>query len=225
MTAPLRCEKRQSEDQGEFLCLNAVPETFPPRDWDKEYMSGVNKKAVGYTSKPTPVTEEGNLIKFPKELIIGAEQVAAINSKFQHTFLVGEAGSGKTIVLLAVLYKYTGKHVKKKNLKKVHFLIPSSKSELRAYVESFIERNCRQEWTYLGDYTNLWECQFCSENIYLIDEFEEIENCGYLLPVWCKLWISHTTVDSAEPNFDFDGGCRMSVSEKLQHDKLFTECS
>ena len=192
--------------------LNFVPEAFPPRDWDREYRSGVNKKAVGYTSKPTPVTEDGNLIEFPKELIFGVEQVAAINSNFQHTFLIGEAGSGKTIVLLALLYKYAGKHVRKKNLKKVHFLIPSSKQELRTNVESFIKRNCQKEWTYLGDYTSLWKYQFCSENIYLIDEFEgEIENPGSLLPVWSKLWISHTTVDSAQPHFI--RSCRISVFE------------
>ena len=189
---------------------NFVPEVFPPRDWDKEYRSGVNKKAVGYTSKPTPVTEDGDLIKFPKELIFGVEQVAAINSNYQHTFLIGEAGSGKTIVLLAVLYKYTGKHVKKKNLKKVHLLIPSSKQELRTNVESFIERNCQKEWTNLNNYTVLTGYPFCSDNIYLIDEFEG--EADFVLPSYAKMWISHTTVDSAEPQFI--RGCRIKCFQK-----------
>ena len=45
-------------------------------------------------------------VNFPKELVMGPEQIEAINSTTPVTYLIGEAGSGKTTVLLALLYKF-----------------------------------------------------------------------------------------------------------------------
>ena len=109
------------------------------------------------------------------------------------------------------------------NLKKVHFLIPKAKSDLRGHVESFIARNCQEKWVLLGDYASIKSIPFCSDNIYLIDEvYVGSQDDITELPVWAKLWISHTTVDSQEaskpiifPMFDAIDAKGQSVQSTL----------
>ena len=106
---------------------------------------------------------------FPEELLLGPDQVKAINSEAGTTLIIGEAGTGKTLVLLAVLFKYSGKHVNEKKLRRVIFLIPKSKIHFRKDVELFIEKYCQKDWIQIRDFTDQFLC--CRDNIYLMDEF------------------------------------------------------
>ena len=171
-------------------------------EWENEWQKGAGKDSVSYPkpTKQTPRDKRGNVIKYPEELILGPEQIDAIKSIKNHNIIIGEAGSGKTTVLLAVLYKYAGKHVggkqKVKKMRKVHFLIPETKTELRKYVGSFIDRNCKKTLVQLGNYDVIKKLSYCSENIYLIDEFY-VESLNFnVLPSWAKIWLVHTSFDS-----------------------------
>ena len=108
-------------------------------------------------------------VLFPEELLLGPDQIKAINSKADATFIVGEAGTGKTLVLLAVLFKYTGKHVSEKKLRQVVFCIPKNKIQFRKDVELFIKKYCQEDWAQIRD--TIDECLTCKDNIYLVDEF------------------------------------------------------
>ena len=167
--------------------------------WENEWQKSDGKDSVSY-QKQTTRDKRGNVINYPEELILGPEQIDAIKSIKNHTIIIGEAGSGKTTVLLAVLYKYAGKHVggkqKVKKLRKVHFLIPETKTELRKYVESFIDRNCKKTFVQVGNYDVIRKLNWCSENIYLIDEFYVKDRNFNLLPSWAKIWLVHTSFDS-----------------------------
>ena len=86
-------------------------------------------------------------------------------------FLIGEAGCGKTTTLLALLFKYTGKHVSYKKLKKVVFFIPREKVHFRKDVMKFILENCRGEWAQLCPLSFLQKETLSTDTVYLIDEF------------------------------------------------------
>ena len=88
-----------------MICL----ELYPPVNANELFNKEAAKHSLGMG--------KNKIINFPKELVKGPEQIAAINSTTQTTYLIGEAGSGKTTVLLALLYKFTRKHVKPKKLR------------------------------------------------------------------------------------------------------------
>ena len=94
-------------------------------------------------------------VKFPTDLVLGPEQLEAINSDKEINLLIGEAGSGKTTVLLAILFKYTGKHLKHRDLRKVIFIIPGTKVAFTKYVERFIKENCIPDCVHLCNLSNL----------------------------------------------------------------------
>ena len=85
---------------------------------------------------------------------------------------------------------------KNEGLKKVHFLIPETKTDLRRDVEFFVEKYCSQTWVQLGSYDIIKRLSFCSENIYLIDEFYVKDLNFNVLPSWAKIWLVHTSFDS-----------------------------
>ena len=94
-------------------------------------------------------------VKFPTDLILGPEQLDAINSDANVNLLIGEAGSGKTTVLLAILFEFTGKHLKYCDLRKVIFIIPERKVAFTKYVEGFIKEYCIPDCVYLHNFSNL----------------------------------------------------------------------
>ena len=94
-------------------------------------------------------------VKFPSDLVLGPEQLDAINSTEEVNFLIGEAGSGKTTVLLAVLFKHAGKHLKLGDLRKVVFIIPERKLAFTKYVRSFINEYCVPDCVYLHNFSNV----------------------------------------------------------------------
>ena len=88
-------------------------------------------------------------VRFPANLVMGPEQLEAINSNAKINLLIGEAGSGKTTVLLAILFKHTGKHLKHRDLRNVLFIIPKQKVAFRKYVVGFIKKHCIPDCVYL----------------------------------------------------------------------------
>ena len=96
-------------------------------------------------------------VKFPANLVLGPEQLEVINSNAQFNLLIGEAGSGKTTVLLAILFKHTGKHLKHRDLRNVIFIIPKQKVAFTKYVAGFIKKHCIPDCVYLRYFTDLPE--------------------------------------------------------------------
>ena len=127
-------------------------------------------EAVGFT---TSVKRKNTQLKFPTELIFGLEQLEVVNnrSKVRIFLITGEAGCGKTTTLLAILFKYTGKHVAETRRRKVEFFIPQEKVYLRRDIRSFVERNCVSEWVKISPLNCLNTTLINTENVYLIDEF------------------------------------------------------
>ena len=107
------------------------------------YCSKTESKEI----KQSVAWSEKTVIEFPKTLVFGPEQQKAImHSKRRVTVLMGEPGSGKTTVLLALLFKYTGKHVSERQKKKVVFSIPPHKTTFRDDIYSFIKEFCSRDW-------------------------------------------------------------------------------
>ena len=113
---------------------------------------------------------------FPELLVMGPEQLEIIRESDDHSrcVLVGEAGCGKTFILLYMLYKNTSKHLSESDCKKVVFVIPQEKTELRTFVEKFIHENCNKDyvevisvWSYRKNLINT----FGKVEIILFDEF------------------------------------------------------
>ena len=126
--------------------------------------------AVGWNSKNQA---QNRSFKFPTDLVLGPEQLQVINQKLNSklTILVGEAGCGKTTTLLALLFKYTGKHVTSKKLQKVVFFIPEEKRNFRRDVKNFIKKYCQREWVEVSPLRSLEKLIVNYENLYLIDEY------------------------------------------------------
>ena len=183
-----------------LLVMLIVTEIFTNVNWDDKWQkSTVKNKTLHF---PLKQNREATIIKFPKELILGPEQVQAIRSGTKRTVIFGEAGSGKTTVLPSILFMNAGNYVAAGNLRKVYFILPSQKAELRDSLQQFINENCRKEWVQIEDLEKISNIQFCSENFYLIDEFYGC--CKAVdFPGWAKIWISSTSVDSnhaSDPN-------------------------
>ena len=82
---------------------------------------------------------------FPENVLLGPEQLEVITCKSIKILIRGEPGTGKTSVLLALLFMHTAKvkhNLQSPNFKKVLFFLHESKTELRKYVEAFIDRHC-----------------------------------------------------------------------------------
>ena len=126
--------------------------------------------AVGWNPKNQA---QNRSFKFPEDLVLGPEQLQVINQKLKSklTILAGEAGCGKTTTLLALLFKYSGKHVTSKKLKKIVFFIPEEKKDFRRDVKNFIKTNCQPEWVEVSPLRSLEKLTVNYENLYLIDEY------------------------------------------------------
>ena len=94
-------------------------------------------------------------MNFPSCLVLGPDQLVAVKSNEKLVWLLGEAGSGKTTVLLAILYKNTGKHLSYLNLRNVYFVIPEVKTAFRKFVEWFVEEHCVAECVTILDLPSL----------------------------------------------------------------------
>ena len=138
---------------------------------------------------------ESKRIFFPEELLLGPDQITAINSTADATFIVGEAGTGKTLVLLAVLFKYTGKHVSEKNLRQVVFCIPKNKIQFRKDVDLFIKKYCQEDWVQIRETFDGFLS--CSDNIYLMDEFyDSTDKKQFLFASGTRMWVVAVSTSS-----------------------------
>ena len=154
--------------------------------WDK----GTAISALGLASK-----NRSERIVFPEVLLLGPNQIKAISSEADATFIVGEAGTGKTLVLLAVLFKYTGKHVSERELCHVVFCIPKNKIQFRKDVDLFIKKYCQEDWVQICEtfdgFLN------CSDNIYLVDEFyDSTDKEQFLFVFGAKMWVVAVSTSS-----------------------------
>ena len=165
-------------------------DVFPPVDDKKLCDKEAVRSALGLPSK-----NRSKKILFPEELLLGPEQIKAINSEADITFIIGEAGTGKTLVLLAVLFKYTGKHVNEKKLRKVIFFIPKSKIHFRKDVEVFVKKYCQEDWVQIRQTINGFLS--CSDNIYLMDEFyDSIDRKLPMMLRGARIWVVAVSTSS-----------------------------
>ena len=134
----------------------------------------VTQKTVGW--------KKSSVLQFPREIVLGPEQIKAINSERRVILLMGEAGTGKTTVLLATLFKYTGKHVVEEDRKKVMFSIPHHKKTLKNDIFSFIKHFCVRKWVeiVLGfDVERV--CRNTGSTVYLFDEIYDTQFVSRIL--------------------------------------------
>ena len=123
-------------------------------------------KGTAINALGLPSKNGSKKILFPEELLLGPDQITAIKSETDATFIIGEAGTGKTLVLLAVLFKYTGKHISEKKLRQVVFCIPKNKIQFRKDMGLFIKKYCQEDWVQIRETFDGFLS--CSNNIYLV---------------------------------------------------------
>ena len=129
------------------MCVFFLPKLLFPESTSILPLHAHCSKTESKEIKQSVAWPEKTVLEFPKTLVFGPEQQKAImQSKRRVTVLMGEPGSGKTTVLLALLFKYTGKHVPEIQKKKVVFSIPPHKTTFREDVYSFIKKFCSREW-------------------------------------------------------------------------------
>ena len=115
-------------------------------------------------------------IHFPENMLLGPEQLQVITCKSNKILIRGEPGTGKTSVLLALLFIHTAKvkhNLRSPNFKKVLFFVHESKTEFRKYVEAFINRHCDNTYAKvmpLGD-ENLELAADYDAKLILFDEY------------------------------------------------------
>ena len=182
-------------------------------DKNKLWNKGAAECALGIPSKSDQKFQQKKIC-FPQELILGPEQIKAINSEDDITLIIGDAGSGKTLVLLALLFKYTGKHVIEKKLRKVIFFIPRSKIHFRKDVDFFIKKYCHEDWVQIREMEVFHRfTPFCCDNIYLVDEFyTSLDSKPIYISPGIKLWLV-TTSTSSEDSLDpiFSSCCNVKT--------------
>ena len=102
-------------------------------------------------SKRKKAGNKNSASSFPEWLVLGPDQLNAIECDSDRIIVFGEAGCGKTIVLLYMLYQYTANTLKHSDLKKVVFLIPKNKTELLKFVKNFIRDHCNRDYVSVID--------------------------------------------------------------------------
>ena len=119
------------------------------------------------------------LHNFPDCLILGPQQLEIINSDSNKSVIIGEVGTGKTMVILALLYKYTAKCLSQSDnpeYKNVLLLIPDAREEFRKYVTNFIQQHCNEEYINFPSNRITVDEKFLSGNkieVILADEFHK----------------------------------------------------
>ena len=114
------------------------------------------------------------LKKFPDYFLLGPEQLGVIMSESKRICVRGEPGTGKTAVLLALLFINTAKikhNQKPPNFQKVSIVVDKRKTEFWKYVEAFIDNFCDKTYANLVVYDRCADkCLHGDENLILVDE-------------------------------------------------------
>ena len=95
---------------------------------------------------------------FPENICLGPEQLKAVLCKDDRVLIIGEPGTGKTSVLLCILFMHTAKlkHcLQSPNFKTVLFFVPEYKTQFRRFVEAFIDNHCDNTYAKLVAGTEL----------------------------------------------------------------------
>ena len=150
-----------------WFCLEEKPMKILDRWSDKHRKDTYIALKYQKPKKPTDV-------KFPTNLVLGPEQLDAINSDADFNLVIGEAGSGKTTVLLAVLFKHTGKHLKHRDLRKALFIIPEKKVAFTKYVQWFINEYCVPDCVYLRNFSNLPPLNNCYSEMLKVHKTDQV---------------------------------------------------
>ena len=140
-----------------------------------------SKEKIKFTQKVVR-RKKSSVLQFPRAIVLGPEQIKAIKSERRVILLMGEAGTGKTTVLLATLFKYTGKHVPAQNRKKVVFSIPYHKMTFKNDILSFIKQFCFREWVeILLGFNEGRVCRNTGSTVYLFDEIYDTDFLSRIL--------------------------------------------
>ena len=115
---------------------------------------------------------------FPELLVLGPEQLKVIQEikHFKNSALLGEAGCGKTFILLYLLYQNTAKCLRENECRKVIFAIPKQKIELKAFVEKFVEDFCNRNYAHTHSLDSFRDNITQDSELIL---FDEIYDLGY----------------------------------------------
>ena len=143
---------------------------------------------------------------FPDCVVLGPQQLEIINSASNRILIVGDVGTGKSLILLALLYKYTAKCLSlldNPGYRNVLFIIPENRVEFRKYVEWFITEYCNLEFVFFPQDLDSIDEKFIYRNniqLVLVDEF-------FLLGISnLSLWLSLVE------NLDVKICCTWSIS-------------
>ena len=161
------------------LLIVFLDETTTSKVWNEEDQKD-SQKMFG-TSLRNSMRRSDSVLQYPRNLVFGPEQQRAINSKKRFVFITGEAGSGKTTTLLAILFNYAGKHQTVSKLCKVVFVIPAQKIQLRKDVRHFVTQYCIADWVKIVSPHELMEDEVlrCQDRIYLCDEIYGLDGCEF----------------------------------------------
>ena len=109
---------------------------------------------------------------FPECLVLGPDQVDIIREINRYKrgvfFICGEAGCGKSFVLLSLLYQHTAKGLTESQQKKVVFFIPGEKTEFRKFVKKFVENYCHDHLVHIREGDDTADVPDC--DLTLVDE-------------------------------------------------------
>ena len=154
-----------------LLCIRQMLKLFISETHRATHLHQCCSKEENQLTQKTVGWRKSSVLHFPREIVLGPEQIEAINSERRVVFLMGEAGTGKTTVLLATLFKYTGKHVTEEDRKKVVFSIPYHKKTFKNDIVSFVEQFCVREWVkILLGFDEERVCRNTGSTVYLFDE-------------------------------------------------------
>ena len=128
--------------------------------------------------------------------MLGPDQldiIREINRSTSGKFIIcGEAGCGKSFVLLYLLYQHTAKGLSESQQKKVFFSIPSQKTEFRKFVKKFVENYCHDHLVHFREGDDTADVQEC--DLTLIDEiYDDTPFTGFsnmFVPKWTRKCVS-----------------------------------
>ena len=129
---------------------------------------------------------------FPECLILGPQQLEIIISDCNRSLIMGDVGTGKTMVILTLLYKYTAKclsQLDNPEYKKVLLLIPDDRKEFRKYVTKFIHQHCNEGYIYFPNDRIIVDGNFVSLNkieVILADEIHDFNFLDLVIPSLTK---------------------------------------
>ena len=132
---------------------------------------------------------------FPECLVLGPDQLDIIReinqSKSGIFFIYGEAGCGKSFVLLYLLYQHTAKSLTESQQKKVTFCIPGEKTEFRKFVKTFVDNYCHDHLVHIreGDAADVPECDLTLvDETYGYSPFTDFSSL--FVPKWTRKYVA-----------------------------------